>query len=124
MLAAHRYDCRPVGASLMVGGDTYDSGEEGEADRNSLFVPLNASDRASRRDECGAWPITGSSARSTFGETDKRKARRLFNAGRRAARVEYTLLIGLITVTVLGTVIAAVSWANGSWVNFLSSLGA
>ena len=70
----------------MVGGDTYDSGEEGEADRNSLLVPLNASDRASRRDECGAWPITGSSARSTFGETDKRKARRLFNAGRRAAQ--------------------------------------
>ena len=29
----------PVGASLMVGGDTYDSGEEGEADRNSLLVP-------------------------------------------------------------------------------------
>ena len=71
----------------MVGGDTYDSGEEGEADRNSLLVPLNASDRALRRDECGAWPITGSSARSTSGETDKRKARRLFNAGRRAARV-------------------------------------
>jgi hypothetical protein len=39
----------------MVGGDTY-SGEEGEADRNSLLVPSNASDRASRRDECGAWP--------------------------------------------------------------------
>ena len=67
----------------MVGGDTYDSGEEGEADRNSLLVPLNASDRALRRDECGAWPITGSSARSTSGETDKRKTRRLFNAGRR-----------------------------------------
>ena len=49
----------PVGASLMVGGDTYDSGEEGEADRNLLLVPLNASDRALRRDECGAWRITG-----------------------------------------------------------------
>ena len=43
----------------MIGGDTYDSGEEGEADRISLLVPLNASDRALRRDECGAWRITG-----------------------------------------------------------------
>ena len=40
-----------------------------------------------------------------------------------AALIEYTLLIGLITLTVLGTVIAAGSWANGIWGNFLSSLG-
>ena len=50
-------------------------------------------------------------------------ARRLWRDRGGAALIEYTLLIGLITVTVLGTVIAAGSWANGIWVNFLSSLG-
>ena len=50
-------------------------------------------------------------------------ARRLWRNRRGAALIEYTLLIGLITLTVLGAVIAAGSWANGIWVNFLSSLG-
>ena len=50
-------------------------------------------------------------------------ARRLWRDRGGAALIEYTLLIGLITLSVLGTVIAAGSWANGSWVNFLSSLG-
>ena len=50
-------------------------------------------------------------------------ARRLWRDRGGAALIEYTLLIGLITLTVLGTVIAAGSWANGIWVNFLSSLG-
>ena len=50
-------------------------------------------------------------------------ARHLWRDRGGAALIEYTLLIGLITLTVLGTVIAAGSWANGIWVNFLSSLG-
>ena len=48
---------------------------------------------------------------------------RLWRDRRGAALTDYTLLIGLITLTVLGAVIAAGSWANGMWVNFLSSLG-
>ena len=50
-------------------------------------------------------------------------ARQLWRDRRGAALIEYTLLIGLVTVTALGAVIAAGSWANGIWVNFLSSLG-
>ena len=50
-------------------------------------------------------------------------ARCLWRDQRGAALIEYTLLIGLITLTALGAVIAAGSWANGIWVNFLSSLG-
>jgi Flp pilus assembly pilin Flp len=50
-------------------------------------------------------------------------AQRLWRDRRGAALIEYTLVIGLITVTGLGAVIAAGSWANGIWVNFLSSLG-
>ena len=50
-------------------------------------------------------------------------ARHLWRDRRGAALIEYTLLIGLITLTVLGAVIAAGSWANGIWANFLSSLG-
>ena len=50
-------------------------------------------------------------------------ARRLWRDRRGAALIDYTLLIGLITLTVLGVVIAAGSWANGIWVNFISSLG-
>ena len=48
---------------------------------------------------------------------------RLWRDRRGAALIDYTLLIGLITLTVLGAVIAAGSWAHGVWVNFLSSLG-
>ena len=50
-------------------------------------------------------------------------ARRLWRDRRGAALIEYTLLIGLITLTALGAVIAAGSWAHGMWVNFLSGLG-
>jgi pilus assembly protein Flp/PilA len=50
-------------------------------------------------------------------------ARHLWRDRRGAALIEYTLLIGLITLTALGAVIAAGSWANGMWLNFLSSLG-
>jgi pilus assembly protein Flp/PilA len=50
-------------------------------------------------------------------------ARRLWRDQRGAALIEYTLLIGLVTLTVLGAVIAAGSWANGYWGNFLSSMG-
>jgi Flp pilus assembly pilin Flp len=50
-------------------------------------------------------------------------ARRLWRDQRGAALIEYVLLIGLITLTVLGAVTAAGSWAHGMWVNFLSGLG-
>ena len=50
-------------------------------------------------------------------------ARRLWREQRGAALIDYALLIGLITLTVLGAVIAIGSWANGIWVNLLSSLG-
>ena len=40
-------------------------------------------------------------------------ARRLRRDRRGAALIEYTLLIGLITLAVLGTVIVTGSWANG-----------
>jgi len=42
--------------------DTYHSGAQAEADRAQqklMLVALNASDRALRRDECGAWCISG-----------------------------------------------------------------
>src|SRR5262249_56174673 len=42
--------------------DTYDSGAEAEADRTqqkALLAALGAWDRALRRDECGAWCISG-----------------------------------------------------------------
>ena len=50
-------------------------------------------------------------------------ARRLWRDRRGAALIEYALLIGLITLTVLGAVIATGSWAHGMWGNFLSGLG-
>jgi hypothetical protein len=43
-------------------GDTYDNAAEAEADRTqqkTLLAALGAWDRALRRDECGAWTITG-----------------------------------------------------------------
>src|SRR5262245_55834464 len=43
--------------------DTYDTAAEAEADRTqqkALLAALNGWDRALRRDECGAWRITGS----------------------------------------------------------------
>jgi pilus assembly protein Flp/PilA len=49
--------------------------------------------------------------------------RRLWRDRSGAALIEYALLIGLVTLTVLGAVIATGSWAHGMWVNFLSSLG-
>src|SRR5262245_28086091 len=43
--------------------DTYDTAAEAEADRTqqkALLAALNGWNRALRRDECGAWRITGS----------------------------------------------------------------
>jgi hypothetical protein len=43
-------------------GNTYDSAAEADADRaqqKELLTALNASDRALRRDECGAWTLIG-----------------------------------------------------------------
>jgi Flp pilus assembly pilin Flp len=47
---------------------------------------------------------------------------RLWRDRRGATLIDYTLLIGLITLTVLAAAIATGSWAHGMWVNFLSSL--
>jgi len=47
-------------------GDTYDSRAEAQADREqleNLLVALGAWDRALRRDECGAWCISGKTGR-------------------------------------------------------------
>lgn len=46
--------------------DTYDSGADAEADRTqqkTLLAALGAWDRALRRDECGAWCISGNHGR-------------------------------------------------------------
>jgi hypothetical protein len=46
----------------MAMRDTYESGAQAEADRAQqklMLAALNAWDRALRRDECGAWCITG-----------------------------------------------------------------
>jgi hypothetical protein len=51
------------GATSDMGNiNTYDSATDAEADRaqqKALLKALNAWDRALRRDECGAWTITG-----------------------------------------------------------------
>jgi hypothetical protein len=53
-------------------GDTYDSFSEAEADRTQqreLLAALGAWDRGLRRDECGAWCISGQrGAIRTFGD--------------------------------------------------------
>src|SRR5262245_42550410 len=52
--------------------DTYDSGAEAEADRTqqkALLAALGVWDRALRRDECGAWCISGNHGRAyTWGD--------------------------------------------------------
>jgi len=53
-------------------GDTYDSASDAEADRTQqreLLAALGAWDRGLRRDECGAWCISGQrGAIRTFGD--------------------------------------------------------
>ena len=53
-------------------GDTYDSRAQAQADREqqeSLLVALGAWDRALRRDECGAWCVSGKTGRMyTWGD--------------------------------------------------------
>jgi len=54
--------------------DTYDSGAEAEADRTqqkALLAALGAWDRALRRDECGAWCISGKHGRIYTGGDGK-----------------------------------------------------
>ena len=54
--------CVPTYTTEMPMRDTYHSGAQPEADRAQqklMLVALNASDRALRRDECGAWCISG-----------------------------------------------------------------
>ena len=48
---------------------------------------------------------------------------RLWLDQRGASLIDYTLLVGVISLTILGAVIAIGSWASGIWVNFLSNLG-
>jgi hypothetical protein len=54
--------CVPSPKEQRTMGDTYDSAAEAEADRAqqlALLAALNATERALRRDECGAWRING-----------------------------------------------------------------
>jgi Flp pilus assembly pilin Flp len=41
--------------------------------------------------------------------------KRLWRDERGASLIEYALLIGLVTLTVLGCIIAVGGWANGMW---------
>ena len=45
---------------------------------------------------------------------------RLWRDQRGAALIEYALLIGLVTLTVLPLIIAVGSWASSMWDNFAS----
>jgi pilus assembly protein Flp/PilA len=47
---------------------------------------------------------------------------RLWSDQRGAALLEYTLIIGLITLAVIAVVIAVGGWTGGTWSNFLSSV--
>jgi len=38
---------------------------------------------------------------------------------RGANLIEYALLIGLVTLMILGLIIAVANWANGLWANFV-----
>ena len=41
---------------------------------------------------------------------------------RGASLVEYALLVGLVTISVLALMIDFASWAHGMWTNFLSAV--
>jgi len=41
---------------------------------------------------------------------------------RGASLIEYALLVGLVTVSVLALMIDFASWAHGMWTNFLSAV--
>ncbi|QKC98660.1 Flp family type IVb pilin [Mesorhizobium sp. NZP2298] len=41
-----------------------------------------------------------------------------------AAMVEYTILLGIITVTVIGTIVAVGGWVNTKWTTLNTTLSA
>jgi pilus assembly protein Flp/PilA len=41
-----------------------------------------------------------------------------------AAMVEYTVLLGIITATVIATVVLVADWVDGTWTNLESTLQA
>ena len=49
--------------------------------------------------------------------------KRLWSDQRGAALMEYTLLIGLITLAVLVLIISVGGWTSTTWTNFLAALG-
>jgi pilus assembly protein Flp/PilA len=49
--------------------------------------------------------------------------KRLWSDQRGAALLEYTILIGLITLAVLTLVISVGGWTSSTWANLLASFG-
>ena len=49
--------------------------------------------------------------------------KRLWSDQRGAALLEYTILVGLITLAVLTLIISVGGWTSSTWGNFLTSLG-
>lgn len=49
--------------------------------------------------------------------------KRLWSDQRGAALMEYTLLVGLITLAVLTLIISIGGWTSGIWTNFLAASG-
>jgi pilus assembly protein Flp/PilA len=49
--------------------------------------------------------------------------KRLWSDQRGAALLEYTILVGLITLAVLTLIISIGGWTSSTWANFLTSFG-
>lgn len=49
--------------------------------------------------------------------------KRLWSDQRGAALMEYTLLVGLVTLAVLTLIISIGGWTSGIWTNFLAASG-
>ena len=49
--------------------------------------------------------------------------KRLWSDQRGAALLEYTILVGLITLAVLTLIISIGGWTSSIWINFLASSG-
>ena len=53
----------------------------------------------------------------------KATAIRLWNDESGASLLEYSVLVGLITAAVVGSVLAVSAWTGGRWITLLSTLG-
>jgi pilus assembly protein Flp/PilA len=49
---------------------------------------------------------------------------RLWNDEGGASLLEYSVLVGLITAAVVGTITAVTAWVGGRWTTLLTTLGA